>query len=63
MDELKHEMYAGPEDATNLPAFIKSEPGMHCDYTFVGRRRLVDVFWSIVEQRKQRTRYGSCIEI
>lgn len=63
MQKIKQEMYAIPEDATDFITTLKSEPGMHCDFTLDAQGRLVNVFWSTVEQQEACGRYGGCIQL
>lgn len=63
MQKVKDELYAIPEDATDFLASLKSEPGMYFDRTLDAQGRLVDVFWSTIEQQEKIARFGGCIQL
>ena len=63
IQKLSDELNAKPEDATDFLASLKSEPGMYCDQTLDAQGRLVDVFWSTIEQQAHIARFGGCIQL
>ena len=63
MQKTNNELYSKPEDATDFLASLKSEPGMYCEHTLDAQGRLVDMFWSTVEQQEKIARFGGCIQL